>query len=489
MPKIDVLSPNRYFFNVDAVYEKLSGILGDRVKREDYVRQSYTGDVCWLSLYTVFKKLKAHMPDIVAFPRNTKEVSEILKIANEFRVPVVPWGGGSGTQGGTIPLFGGIIVDLKLMDKIEINEDAMTVTSESGVIAYELESKLNERGLTIGHYPASMYSATVGGMLAARSAGVASTKYGKIEDMVLGIEVVLPDGTILDTGVKPRYTGAVGPDLVQLFVGSEGTLGIITRATLQVHPLPESRIFSAFSFKTLDDGYKAVVEILKKVTPAVVRLYDEEEVLKSKFKTITPPKEARGALLLLMFDGVKSVAENEEKISHKICLEHGGTCLGDEPAKKWWEKRYHHYFPPLSPSSNLPMIYGTIDVSATFDRLLKIYRLIKEELYQKYSKYELQTAGHFSHWSKSGGMIYLRFYLLNPPEDPEKAIALHDDVYETAIKITVSLGGIINDHHGVGLKLSKFMKLQYGEAGMDVLMRVKEALDPKWIMNPGKLGL
>lgn len=489
MPKMEMLSPDRYNFDADSLYEQLSNILGDRATREDYVRKSYTGDVCWLSLYTIFKQLEAPVPNIVTFPKDAEEVSKILRIANEFKVPVIPWGGGSGTQGGTIPLFGGIIVDLKLMDKIEINEDAMTVTSESGVIAYELESELNKNGLTMGHYPASMYSATIGGMLAARSAGVASTKYGKIEDMVLGLEVVLPDGTIFNTGAKPRYTGAVGPDLVQLFVGSEGTLGIITKAILQVHPLPEEMAFLAFSFRTLEEGYNAVVKILKKVTPAVIRLYDEEEVMKSKFKTITPPKEARGALLLLIFDGPRVIVENEERIAREICLEHGGTCLGDEPARKWWEKRYHHYFPPLSPSSNLPMIYGTIDVSATFDNLLKIYRLLKEELYRKYSKYELQTAGHFSHWSKSGGMIYLRFYLLNPPEDPEQAIALHDEVYETGIKVTASLGGVINDHHGIGLKLSKFMKLQYGEAGMEVLRRIKEALDPNWIMNPGKLGL
>ncbi|RLG06925.1 MAG: hypothetical protein DRN68_06205 [Thaumarchaeota archaeon] len=135
------------------------------------------------------------------------------------------------------------------------------------------------------------------------------------------------------------------------------------------------------------------------------------------------------------------------------------------------------------------MIFGTVDISATFDRLLKIYRTMKEELYRKYHRYNIQTAGHFSHWSKSGGMVYLRFYILDPPEDPEEAIKLHDEVFETAIKITAKLGGIINDHHGIGLKLGRFMKLQYGEAGMGALRRIKQALDPNWIMNPGKLGL
>ena len=490
MSKIPTTYFREYRFDRDEVYEKLLSALDkDRVKKDDYVRHSYVGDVSWVTLYMLYKGLKAPVPDIVTFPKDTEEVSEILKIANEFEVPVIPWGGGSGSQGGNIPIFGGIAVDMKLMEKIEINEEAMNVTAEAGVICQELELKLNEKGLTMGHYPASMYSATLGGMLAARSAGVASTKYGKIEDMVLGIEVVLPNGDILNTGIKPRQTGAVGPDLVQLFVGSEGVLGIITKATLQVHLLPEERRFAAFSFRTLDEGYRAVVEILKRVTPAIVRLYDEEEILKSKYKTITPPKDARGALLLLVFDGLKEAVEVEEKVSKEICRKHAGTYIGDEPAKNWWEKRYHHYFPPLSPSSNLSMIYGTVDVSATFDRLLKIYKTVKEALYRKYGKYNLQTAGHFSHWSKSGGMMYLRFYLLDPPEDPEKAIDLHDEVFETAIKITAELGGMINDHHGIGLKLGRFMKLQYGESGMNALKRIKQAIDPKWIMNPGKLGL
>jgi len=478
-----------YVFDKDLVYERLRDLLGDRVNREEHIRHSYVGDTGWLTLYHAFKRIKAPLPDIVVFPKNAEEISGILKVANEFRVPVIPYGGGSGVWGGTIPLYGGIVVDMKLMNNIEINEEAMTVTAEAGVLSYELELKLNERGLTMGHYPASMFSATVGGMLAARSSGVASTKYGKIEDMVLGLEVVLPTGEILRTPVKPRYTGAVGPDLVQLFVGSEGTLGIITRATFQLHLLPEKRIFSAFSFRSLEDGYRSVVKMLSRVTPAVVRLYDEEEVMRSKFKTYTPPEGVRGALLLLIFDGFGEMPELEEKIAREICLENGGSYIGDEPARKWWNERFRHYYPPLSPSSNLPMIYGTIDVAATFDKLLKIYRAVKEALYSRYGDYQLQTAAHFSHWSKSGGMVYLRFYVLDPPADPEKAIELREDIIETAIKITAQMGGIINDHHGVGLDLGRYMELQHGPIGMDTLRRIKKVLDPNGIMNPGKLGL
>jgi len=477
--------------NVDKACEDFVKILGaDRVKVEEYVRRSYMGDVSWLALYINYREeLEALLPDVVVFPRNSQEVSEVLRIARKHRIPVIPWGGGSGTQEGVLPIFGGVAVDMKFMDKVEVNEEGMYVSAEAGVLAYELETKLNLKGYTTGHYPASMYSATVGGMLAARSAGVASTKYGKIEDMVLGLQIVLPNGEIFDTGIKPKFTGAVGPDLIQLFVGSEGTLGIITKAALQMHVLPEERRFAAFTFPRLENGYKAVVEILKRISPAVVRLYDEEEILKSKLKTITPPDEARGALLLLIFDGFKEVAELEERVSKGICEEHGGTWLGEGPAKNWWNGRFHHYYPPLSPSSNLPIIYGTIDVSTTFDKLLKLYQRIKEKLYKKYESYDLQLASHFSHWSKSGGMIYMRFYIMKPPEDPWAAIELHDEVYEDAIRITAEMGGVINDHHGIGFKLAKMMKLQYGDVGMDVLRKIKRALDPDNIMNPGKLGL
>lgn len=478
-----------YPFDKDLVYRRLAELLGDRVSCSEHVLHSYVGDTGWSTLYRIFKSIKPPLPDIVVFPENVEEVSEIVKIASSFRAPVIPWGGGSGVWSGTMPIYGGIVIDMKLMNRVEINEEAMTVTAEAGVIAYELELKLNEKGLTMGHYPASMFSATVGGMLAARSAGVASTKYGKIEDMVLGIEVVLPNGEVLRTPTKPRQTGAIGPDLVQLFVGSEGTLGIITKAIFQLHPMPEKMIFSAFSFRTLEEGYKSMIKILSRVTPAIARLYDEEEVMKSKFKTYTPPEGVRGALLILIFDGFGEIPEHEEKIAREICAENGGHYLGDGPARKWWNERFRHYYPPLSPSSNLPMIYGTIDVAATFDKLLKIYRTIRDTLHLRYGMYQLQTAAHFSHWSKSGGMVYLRFYVLDPPADPEKAIALRAEIIETAIEITARMGGIINDHHGIGMDLGKYMELQHGALGMSILRSIKRSLDPNWIMNPGKLGL
>lgn len=467
--------------------ELTSALGGENVSRSEFVRLSYAGDTFWLPLYLLHRGIELPKPDFVVFPNNTKQVSRVLKIANEYEVPVIPWGGGSGTQGGVLPIKKGIVVDMKKLNTIEVNEEAMTVTAQAGVFCQELEWALNENGLTTGHYPASMYCATLGGMLAARSAGVMSTKYGKVEDMVLGLEVVLPTGEVLDTGVRPKFTGATGPDLNQLFVGSEGTLGIITKATLQVHPMPEERRFRAFSFRSLHDGYKAILKLLKKVTPCVIRLYDEEEVRKAKYKTITPP-DVRGAYLILGFDGFKDMVELEERTALEICLGEVGFDLGKEPGEEWWRERFLHYYPPLSPSSGLPMIYGTVDVAATFDRLENLYLAIKEGLRQKYRKYALQTAAHFSHWSKSGGMVYIRFYIFNPPEDPDEAIRLHDDIWATAMEITAKMRGVINDHHGIGLKLGRFMKLQYGQSGMEVLRRIKEALDPKGIMNPGKLG-
>ena len=208
-------------------------------------------------------------------PGSAEEIARVLQIANTYRVPVVTWGGGSGSQGGTIPIFGGIVLDVKRLDKIlNISEQSLTVTAQAGVIGEVLEYTLNERGLTMPNYAASANCATIGGYIAARGSGVISTKYGKVEDLVMSMQVVLPDGTIIRTPPVPKH--ASGPDYAGLFVGSEGTFGVITEATFQIERLPETRLFRGILFDDLHNALEAGRQImLARLQPTVLRLYDE----------------------------------------------------------------------------------------------------------------------------------------------------------------------------------------------------------------------
>src|ERR1700754_2661342 len=235
----------------------LAAVIGaDSVHTDGAQLDAYTADTYWPAIAARANGVPLGRPDVVAIPRTEDDVAAALRVAAAYNVPVVAWGGGSGTQGGAVPVHGGLVVDLSALDQIiEIDETSMTVTAQAGVNGSELERTLNERGLMLPHYPASSEWATVGGYVAARGSGVLSTRYGKIEDLVLSLRVALATGEIIDPVACPRH--AVGPDMPQLFIGSEGTLGVITRATLEVVPLPPERRFLTLSFPSVDAGIEA----------------------------------------------------------------------------------------------------------------------------------------------------------------------------------------------------------------------------------------
>src|SRR3954452_15883281 len=235
----------------------LAAVLGaDAVHTDAAQLDAYTADTYWPAIHARAAGTPLGRPDVVAVPRSEEDVAAALRVAAAHGVPVVPWGGGSGTQGGAVAVDGGLVIDLRALDRIvEIDDVSLTVTAQAGVNGNVLERALNERGLMLPHYPASSEWATVGGYIAARGSGVLSTRYGKIEDLVLSLRVALPGGELIDTVSVPRH--AVGPDLTQLFVGSEGTLGIITRATLEIVPLPAERSFMVLGFPTVEAGVNA----------------------------------------------------------------------------------------------------------------------------------------------------------------------------------------------------------------------------------------
>lgn len=459
----------------------LSSALGDAVHSAPADLDAYTADTYWPALHAKAAGAPIARPDVVVRPRTEEDVATVVAIAHEHRVPVVAWGGGSGTQGGALAVRGGIVVDLRsLTEVIEIDEASMTVTVQAGKNGRELEAELNARGLMLPHYPASVEWATVGGYVAARGSGVLSTRYGKIEDLLLSLRVATPATGLLETVSAPRH--AVGPELTQLFVGSEGTLGIITRVTLQIVPQPEARRFAAVAFPSVGAGIGAIRRALQRGhRPSVVRLYDEEAT-RLAFSPVVG-EELSGVYTVLAFEGEAEAAELEEQRVLALAEEGGAEVLDPALGQRWWDRRYDFYHPPHQPE--LPAIWGTLDVVASYARIEAVYEALRTAVREPYRETGLELRMHFSHWYAWGTMIYGRFVV---PDGGPDALALHDRIWEDGMTAALDAGAVINDHHGVGIKLGPYMRRQHG-AALDAMRQIKAALDPHDVMNPGKLGL
>ena len=258
-----------FMFNM--ILSELEDAVGvENVSTAEVDRASYTVDYFWLSRMWQDRGAEGPKPDIIVRPGCTEEVSKVLKIANYYKIPVVTWGGGSGSQGGALPMAGGILLDMKRMNKlISLDENAHSITAEAGMIFQQLEWYANEKGYSCMHIPSCLTCGTVGGALAHRGIGILSSKYGKIDDQCMSMEVVLPNGDIINTLPVPKH--AAGPDLNQIFIGSEGTLGIITKATFRLFEQPECRKHRAFLFPSMKAGLAAGRDIMQKCQPSIMR--------------------------------------------------------------------------------------------------------------------------------------------------------------------------------------------------------------------------
>ena len=473
----------------DYMFQMIRTELIDIVGKE-YVNTRYADkfahsiDYYWIPemWYDRGKELK--QADFVVYPGSAKDISRIMMIANQYKIPVIPWGGGSGSQGGALPVFGGIVVDMKRMNKVlEIDEKTLSVTCETGIIALHLEWAVNKKGFSTMHLPASIACATIGGFLAHRGTGVLSTKWGKFEEMVMSLEVVTPNGDIIQTPPVPRH--ASGPDLNSIFVGSEGTLGIVTKVTIKIHPVPEARKFRAYLFSDLDVAMEAGAELMRsRLRPCAVRLYDEEETV-HHVKNVTG-LDRKGAYLVFGFDGREQIVDLTMGYAMDIMKKYHGEDLGSKGGDLWWDNKYKFFYPGYM--FTLPKAFGTLDTVATFSNILNVYNAMKKVVNEEYP--QARFIGHFSHWYEWGCMLYARFIFEEDavPKDAVEAAELYNSVWDKAIRAAIANGGVINEHHGVGLKLGRYMKDMYGN-GFKILQGLKKELDPNNIMNPGKLGL
>jgi alkyldihydroxyacetonephosphate synthase len=464
-----------------AFLDEVRGVVGsDNVSTDEMALICYSRDAWPLKLLEVKIGTMAPRPNGVVWPRSTEDVAQILKIANKYKIPIVPFGGGAGVSGGIVvdPRRGGVILDLKKMDKIlEVDTESMTVTVQPGILGYTLEEALNKQGLSTCHMPSSDYTSTIGGFLASRSAGALSSKYGKIEDMCEQIEVVLPNGDIARTKKVPR--AASGPDFKQLFIGSEGTLGVITEATLRIWPLPEVRRFDSYLFTDLPSAIKSVQIFFRhRIYCSILRLYDDTDA-RMAYGLSDIPKDA--ALLIVAWDGDKDTVDLEQKTCNEICEKLGGKIMGEKYARAWFDERHKIYYPNRT-YEQANMLADTIDVSANYDQLMTLYRTCKEAI----SKYKgLNVMAHFSHFYPEGGSIYMIFVMLG--YKGQDAIDRYKAAWKAGLDAALNIGSV-SHHHGAGLLKSRWMKAEMGSM-YPVMEQIKKLFDPNDICNPGKLGL
>lgn len=417
-----------------------------------------------------------HLPDAVVWPQTAVQVGSILRLAQQFGVPVIPFGGGSGVVGGVVAERLGISLDMKRMTGLQVDSISLVARAQAGWIGQDLETRLNTLGFTLGHYPQSMHSSTVGGWSATRAAGTFSTKYGKIDDMVVALEIALPTGAILRTNPAPR--SSTGPDLEGLFLGCEGTLGVVTEAALRILPLPERRELIGYTFPGVHHGLEAVRMMLRsEVIPAVVRLYDQAES-KSKLAAL----DLEGATLLILgFEGRSAIVEWELSEAERIVSELGGVSRGHLPGDLWFASRFDTRG-MLKANQNPGGVSDAIEVAAPWANLESLYYSVKHAAEENGAS----VHAHFSHMYLTGGSVYVIFFA-DAGGRAVPAEELYQRILTAMLDACVAAGGTISHHHGVGIAKAAWMRAEHN-AGLDVLLQVKKVLDPANILNPGKLG-
>jgi len=422
-------------------------------------------------------RLRGQAPSCVASVASAAGVGAVLSIAARHRVPVLPLGGASGIVGAFRAASGAISLNLRGLQRFELEPVSMTAWVGAGVTVQQLEDSLKERGFTSGHYPQSMRLATVGGMVATNGAGTFSTKYGRMRDLVQGLEVVLADGRHITTHLGPDTS--TGPDLNHLFIGSEGTLGVIVAAQLQVWSAPACRRMTAYAIPSPERGLEALRQtVAQGLRPALVRLYDEAEA-EGLWRAVNMPPSA--GLLILGQDGRADVAELEMRICREILEGQGAEHAGDAVANHWWEHRFDWVRIPAW-NDRPGGIADAIEVSAPWSRLPDVWNATREAIAPLCTRVE----SHVSHIYHVGGSVYVIFYA--EAGDDATAIELYDEILDRLLGASLRAGGSVSHHHGVGTAKARWLREQMGSS-FSVLEDLKGALDPNGILSPGVLGL
>jgi alkyldihydroxyacetonephosphate synthase len=442
----------------------------------------------------------ASAPDAVVAPGSAAEVEAVLEVCGGARVAVIPFGGGTSVVGGVEPLAdgfaGAVSLDLRRLDGLEgLDRVSLTATLGAGLRGPEVERRLSREGLTLGHLPQSFEYSTVGGWVATRSAGQASTGYGRVDELVEGLHMVAPAGEVVGRALP---ASAAGPDLRELVVGSEGVLGVICDATLRLRPLPAAGHYEGWSFRSFAEGCQALrVMEQADASPDVARLSDEEETRLSAALTsggaggrigkayLRTRGHEGGSLAIVGFEGEAAEVERRRLRAAALLRAGGGLRLGRRPGEAWRRSRFAA--PYLRDELlNRGLLTETLETATSWSKLAALHRAVGDAL-----RGALEARGtaalvmcHVSHLYRSGASLYFTFLARQEDEAPLEQWHAAKSAATDAI---VAEGGTITHHHAVGRDHAPWMRAEVGELGLELIRAAKQRLDPAGIMNPGKL--
>ncbi len=424
-----------------------------------------------------------YLPEVLVFPRSTKQVADLMKLAYENRIPVTPRGAGSGLSGGAIPVYGGIVVSLEKMNKIlEIDTQNMMVTLEPGVITNEVNERVKELGLFFAGYPMSVETCFIGGNVAENAGGGRAVKYGVTDRYIMGLEVVLPDGKVISLGGK-RVKDVTGYNLKQLFIGSEGTLGIVTKVIIKLLPLPSVLVDLLILFPHIKEAIRIVPQIMTeiRIIPTSIEFMDRLSFETScRYLNEHLPYQKAGAMLLVEVDGnhPEEVTSQAEAIG-ELCLTRGAqeVYVADNytTRERVWAVRRNiaEAFMVVSPQQCIEDIVVPISEVAG----------MVEEIGEIALRYDILIPcyGH-----AGDGNLHVTL-VKNPAHSRKRWLEIQHRILPELYQLVRKKGGTLSGEHGIGLKRRDYLPLFLGESEIQVMERIKKAIDPKNIMNPGKI--
>jgi len=462
---------------VNALLLALTDALGDALSIDDGVRAAHARDYWARSALDQWQGAYTELPLAVVQPVDTIGMAQAVTLCRAAGAAMIPRGAGSGVCGGVLAQRGSVILSTARMTGLR-HFDAcnMLATFAAGTLGSEAERLVAERGFTIGNWPQSIDRSTVGGWVATRASGQYSTAYGNTEDLVYSLEAVLPDGSIYRSKDTPR--AAAGPDLRQLLLGSEGTLGIVTEVTFSLRPLAETGIRQAFHFKDFATGIQTIRDVMVPGwRPPVVRLYDVRESARH-FKGTCP---AGRTMLIFLHEGPESRTRVEAEAVAALCDARGGQRADAATVDAWFEHR--NTVPSWTELFEQGLVVDTIEVATEWSRLNTLYETVIERL--RAVPGVIAASAHSSHAYRSGANLYFSFAAA--PAQGTDRLAVYDACWNAAMEATSEFGGGIAHHHGIGRVRREWLARELGPGGLRMLQAIKHALDPDGLMNPGVL--